>query len=336
MKKTLTSIFFLIFASIFTIAGSFSAAVLLRCILRAWHAGWTLFAVAFLVIESNVTFALGTPVYFPQIGTTGAANSRDIMVIPDPSTNQLVYAGNLVTFQTLLLHPVRGGTTNYLLPWGYTLRVDGAPRTSHIVVPISTNVVNVIDLITNAVAIGYPITSGDFMTNGQNIAWSQIGDGTASPKTTGQGAQFGTGANGTNTGTAFGYYANAQNSGVALGNFASAQNSGIAAGVSALGDDEGIGIGYNIDGHGEGNIAIGHGFLGGPLGTFPMRTSVPDGMHNTAILGRGVATLEGALHWNQFPIVNSNGVPIGVNANGDRFLIYINASTNGFNFIPVQ
>jgi hypothetical protein len=112
--------------------------------------------------------APATPVWFPLIGLTGSANNRDITLIPDASTGPLIYGSNLVTLQTLLIHPIRGNATNAILPWGYTLRVDGWPRTAHIVVPNTTNLVNVVSLITNAVALGFPVVQYVASTNINN------------------------------------------------------------------------------------------------------------------------------------------------------------------------
>ena len=114
--------------------------------------------ISLVAAVAAVSAVRATPVWFPLVGITGSANSRDILVIPDPPTNVLVYSNRLVALQPLLLHPVRGNATNDLLPWGYTLRVDGWSRSAHIVVPNTTNLVNAALLITNALAIGFPIT----------------------------------------------------------------------------------------------------------------------------------------------------------------------------------
>ena len=156
IKTLLTSIFFLAFSAVAVCAGSFSLALLCRMVARAWKLGWLMFSI--LMIGCSVTLLPATPVWFPLVGITGSANNRDITVIPDVATNVLTYGGNLVSLQTLLIHPVRGNATNELLPWGYTMRVDGWPRSAHFVVPQTTNVVNVTSLITNAVAIGSPVS----------------------------------------------------------------------------------------------------------------------------------------------------------------------------------
>ena len=131
------------------------------------------FSIFALIIGCSVTLP-ATPVLFPLIGITGSANNRDITVIPDPATNVLIYASNLVSLQTLLIHPIRGNATNELLPWGYTMRVDGWPRAAHINVPNSTNLINVTSLITNAVALGFPVSFGGPSTNIDNATGTNV------------------------------------------------------------------------------------------------------------------------------------------------------------------
>lgn len=116
---------------------------------------------SFFILHST----LATPVYFPLIGITGAANNRDIIVIPDTATNVLTSGGNLVSLQTILIHPVRGNATNELLPWGYTMRVDGWARTLHFNVPDTNVVLNVVSLITNGLASYYPVGNANLGGN---------------------------------------------------------------------------------------------------------------------------------------------------------------------------
>ena len=101
-----------------------------------------------------------TPVYFPLLSITGNAENRTAYVVPDPSTSPLVYGSNLVVAPLLTLYPVGGSATNNLLPWGYTLHVAGTAFSAHFVVPNSTNLVNVTSLITNGVALGFPVSFG--------------------------------------------------------------------------------------------------------------------------------------------------------------------------------
>ncbi len=153
LKSISRSVYVGLFAGL-AITGSFVLALITRCVIRAWHLGWLLLA---LLLAVNVS---ATPVYFPLLGITGSANNRDITVIPDSSQVPLIYGTNIVVLQTVTLHPTGGSATNNLLPWGYTIRVDGWPPAAHINVPNSTNLINVTSLITNAVAVGYPVSFG--------------------------------------------------------------------------------------------------------------------------------------------------------------------------------
>jgi len=115
-----------------------------------------------------LTLALGlwtlncraTPVYFPLLSITGNAENRTAYVVPDPSTSPLIYGSNLVVAPLLTLYPVGGAATNNLLPWAYTLHVNGTAFSAHFVVPQSTNLINVTSLITNGVALGFPVSFG--------------------------------------------------------------------------------------------------------------------------------------------------------------------------------
>ena len=118
--------------------------------------------------------AQGTPVWFPLIGISGSANNRDITLIPDVPTAPLIYGNYLVALQTLLIHPIRGNATNLIIPWGYTLRVDGWAESAHIVVPNTTNLVNVVSLITNAVALGFPVVNYLAATNIDNASGTNV------------------------------------------------------------------------------------------------------------------------------------------------------------------
>lgn len=151
----------------------FAVAAFLRCLLFAWHKGWTLFAVMVCLLLASIGHS--TPVLFPLLGITGSANNRDITVIPDPSRVPLIYGSNIVVLQTVTIHPLGGSATNNLLPWGYTIRVDGWPPAAHINVPNSTNLINVTTLITNAGAVGFPVspTSG-FTGTVTNLAQIQF------------------------------------------------------------------------------------------------------------------------------------------------------------------
>ena len=88
-----------------------------------------------------------TPVLFTLQTLTGTVNNRDILVVPDVIQNPLVIGTNLISFYPFILQPVGGQVQTNLAPWGYTIKVDGWPRTAHIVVPDSTSVINAATLI---------------------------------------------------------------------------------------------------------------------------------------------------------------------------------------------
>lgn len=160
MKKTLTSIFFLLFGGLASVAVctfvSFALAVLLRCIIRAWKLGWTI-----CLYTLCASLANATPVLFSMQSLTGTANNRTIVVQPDRPQNPLVLGTNLIPIFDLTLQPVGGQVITNLQPWGYTIKVDGWPRSAHIVVTNTTATINAANLInTNAFAPLniYPVT----------------------------------------------------------------------------------------------------------------------------------------------------------------------------------
>lgn len=104
-----------------------------------------------------------TPVLFTLQSLTGTANNRSITVIPD-ATNPLVVGTNLVPHNSFVLYPSGGQVLTNLAPVGYSIKVDGWPRSAHIIVPDTTNTVNAATLInTNQFA---PITIYlNFLTN---------------------------------------------------------------------------------------------------------------------------------------------------------------------------
>ncbi len=94
-----------------------------------------------------------TPVLFSSQSLTGSVNNRSILVQPDRVQNPLVLGTNLVPVFDFSVQPVGGQVITNLLPWGYTITVSGWPRSAHIIVPDSTNTINVATLInTNAFA----------------------------------------------------------------------------------------------------------------------------------------------------------------------------------------
>ncbi|MDR3459547.1 MAG: hypothetical protein P4N60_19125 [Verrucomicrobiae bacterium] len=119
-----------------------------RLIVACCRYGWT-FALV-LIIGSNVTLA-GTPVLFTLKSLTGTPNNRQIFVQPDKIQNPLIFGTNLVPMVDFYLQPTGGQVLTNLAPWGYTIKVDGWPRSAHINVPDTTNTINVVSLInTNA------------------------------------------------------------------------------------------------------------------------------------------------------------------------------------------
>lgn len=119
-----------------------------------------------------------TPVLFTLQSLTGTVNNRSILVQPDRVQNPLVFGTNLVPMFDFTLQPVNGQVLTNLAPWGYTITVDGWPRSAHIIVPDTTNTVNAATLInTNQFAPlqitwSTPVASGPGIlisnTNGTN------------------------------------------------------------------------------------------------------------------------------------------------------------------------
>jgi len=88
-----------------------------------------------------------TPVLFSLQSLTGTVNNRQITVWPDSAQNPMWFGSNLVSLAPFPIQPINGQVITNLQPWGYSFRVDGWPRAVHIVVPSTTNTVNVVDLI---------------------------------------------------------------------------------------------------------------------------------------------------------------------------------------------
>ena len=93
-----------------------------------------------------------TPVLFSTVSLTGTVNNRAILIKPDTYENPLVVSPTqLGDFSPFYIYPVGGQVVTNLVPWGYTIRVDGWPRSAHIVVPNVSYVTNAASLInTNA------------------------------------------------------------------------------------------------------------------------------------------------------------------------------------------
>lgn len=119
-----------------------------------------------------------TTVLFTLQSLTGIANNRLITVWPDVVQNPLVLGTNLVPLSAFTLQPVGGQVTTNLAPWGYTIKVDGWPRSAHIIVPNSTDTINVATLInTNAFSplnIFYPNRTNSDNSTGTNVAFTGV------------------------------------------------------------------------------------------------------------------------------------------------------------------
>ncbi|HEX9048683.1 MAG TPA: hypothetical protein VF988_16775, partial [Verrucomicrobiae bacterium] len=112
-----------------------------------------LFFVAFQLAFGNWQLEMrATPVLFTMQTLTGQTENRLIYIRPDRSpATPLWYGTNLVPMFDFTLQPTNGQAAINLAPWGYTIRVDGWPRSAHIMVPNDTNAWNAVTLIdTNA------------------------------------------------------------------------------------------------------------------------------------------------------------------------------------------
>jgi hypothetical protein len=183
-------------------AVAFALAVTLRCIMRAWQLGWLLLCgLLFVAVgcRATGTNVNGTTVIFPLQVMTASPVNRAITITPDLSTAPLVNGTNLVGTTPQVIQPVHGVGTAVLLPWSYTYRVDGWPGSGHFQVPESTNTLNVVDLLTNAVAVGAyisPNLTAVATTNSASVTFT--GDGTATNPLTAEASLTGDNLSGTN------------------------------------------------------------------------------------------------------------------------------------------
>jgi len=89
-----------------------------------------------------------TPVLFSMQSLTGATANWPILVQPDNNwQTPLWYGTNLVPTAPFTIQPIGGQVVTNLMPWGYTITVQGWPRSVHIVVPAGTNTLNAVSLI---------------------------------------------------------------------------------------------------------------------------------------------------------------------------------------------
>ena len=126
------------------ILGSFLLALFLRLVTLAWHWGWRLFAVLAIVTTAR---GQTTPVLFSLQSLTGTVNNRTVTLVPDTANAPFYVGTNLLVLTPLQLYPTNGVVTTNLVPWGYSMFVAGWPRSVHIVVPASTNTLNVMSLV---------------------------------------------------------------------------------------------------------------------------------------------------------------------------------------------
>ena len=121
-----------------------------------------------------------TQVLFTMQSLTGQNNNRQILVQPDRPQNPLVIGTNLIPLYDFTLQPVAGQVQTNLEPWGYTIKVDGWPRSAHIVVTNSSDVLNVATLInTNAFApiiLQITQTGGSATTNASLLTTGTVAD----------------------------------------------------------------------------------------------------------------------------------------------------------------
>jgi hypothetical protein len=89
-----------------------------------------------------------TPVLFSMQSLTGQTVNRTILMQPDRTSATPLWSGtNLAPVSDFVLQPVNGQVITNLVPWGYTMKVDGWPRSVHIVVAVGTVLTNVISFI---------------------------------------------------------------------------------------------------------------------------------------------------------------------------------------------
>ncbi len=153
---------------VFAILGSFLLALFLRLVTLAWHWGWRLFA---LLAICHLPLAISaraqtTAVFFSMQNLTGGVNNRTINLLPDTANAPVFVGTNLLQLGPIQLQPVGGQVTTNLVPWGYSLYVQGWPRPVHIVVPSSTNTLNVVGMINTN--LYWPLTIYQMTATGTN------------------------------------------------------------------------------------------------------------------------------------------------------------------------
>jgi hypothetical protein len=126
----------------------------------------------FFALLLTVCSAVATTVIFPVQSITGTANNQPVLVVPDSTTGQ--NGTNLLALSTQTLQPTNGVARANLVPWGYTLKIAGWPRTVHFNVNDTTNLVSVLSLITNGLVSYSPVRVGGWATNVDNATGTNV------------------------------------------------------------------------------------------------------------------------------------------------------------------
>ncbi len=146
IKKTLTFFFVVLFGGIAAAACSFTAALLLRCVLRAWRAGWTLFALAFLLAASHPSH--GTDVLFP-VKSMYLDKAWSLPFTITARTNLLTDGTNFIAALPRTVTPAGTNPIIKLRPNAYDVFFPDLRRTITIRVFDTNVVVSALDLMTN-------------------------------------------------------------------------------------------------------------------------------------------------------------------------------------------
>jgi hypothetical protein len=344
-----------------TMKSNFILTLILRSLALSWR-------VAILLALLTASSLPATTVLFPLQVMTGSRVSRAILIQPDLSTNQIVNTTNLVGQTPIVVWPTNGIGRAVLLPWSYTVRVDGWPRSFHIVVPDSTNTLSAANLITNSVSIGTPNIFGlGSVTTSNTTSVTFSGDGTSTNPLAATASMslnnvVLTGSNylgsKISSGAPLGINPQGQYS-VAFGIFPDA--TGYAAfamgeGTTASGTaSHAVGKGTTASGTysmAEGNLTAASGYAAHAEGDSTSASGVASSAggsnahadhDNTFVWADGTETHSRTN--NEVTLYAANGYrllggPIEgrftfTNAAGARFALIVNGTTNGFTFVPV-
>jgi hypothetical protein len=139
------------------------------------------------------------------------------------------------------------------------------------------------------------------------------------------GASVGYGANSSDYGAAVGYGANGCNDGAAVGRGVNGSGDGAAVGFGANGYNYGIAVGSSANGYGLGNIA-----LGGNDGSGANADATGGGTFtDTCEIGRGAATVNGALHYRGNVLMDGSGNLYGNDASFESGGMVVQNDTAG-------